>query len=362
MIRLLLVGFCCAVSMLLGAVTRYSTAANGFAALSLADVAVIDGERLVIDNKTAALIVVMDSAAVSTKRYRYTVRFANSHNRAGRSYEYVRADGSRAKRGRTACGVAFNITRGDTTFVMMSCYNTAPGDDITDSRLADIVVSRHTSQGQAELARWTVDDKVDLYDGLTGLAVDVDGDNVSVLVGRHTLNLLGTVTVPRAADVVRLAVAAGSAGLMSVERVMLRSDDDRTVVPMTRWTLASLQSHFAASLDAYEGFYDYLDRDLDEGRVRLGGRYRVALVATDDGYDIVYVSGAQVNQSLWHTGMLKGRLVGTQFANHYNLMWIDAEQLLIDTDVTASLSDGVFLSLNFPTLGGTMRFAKEVNR
>ncbi len=342
------------------ALTRYSMASNNFAGLGSQPFTVVVDNRLVIDNQGADDIVCLDSVGIVSTGYRYVVRFANTHNHIGHRYGYVDSTGKKKHRDTTSCGLAFNISDGDTTTVMMSCYDTAPGDDVNDRRLADIVVTRHVEGSSTVLARWTIDDRVDLYDGLTGLAVDVKGDNVVVLVGRHTLSAVGTVDVSRAVSVVSVGLVAGSAALMSIERTMLTVTEAEHIIDDLDWTVETLGAHFEMSTDINEGFYTYLDRDLDESKARLGGRYRVALVASDSGYDIVYVDGAQVNASQWSVGMLKGRLRRTQFAGYYSLLWIDAEHQAIDTDVTAMLTDAMFLTLKFPTLAGEVRFSKDL--
>lgn len=106
------------------------------------------------------------------------------------------------------------------------------------------------------------------------------------------------------------------------------------------------------------GIWEYLDRDTENVRARSGGRYRLAVVpsVSSSGYDIVYLGGAEVNPSAWRPGMIKGRLIPTPFAGHFDLRWVDSSLTPIREDVHASLdSSNAILTLSFPLLGSTIR-------
>ena len=95
--------------------------------------------------------------------------------------------------------------------------------------------------------------------------------------------------------------------------------------------------------------------------LRLGGRYTLAVVRADDGYDLIYINGAQVKKSQWQTGMLKGHITKTMFTGNYDATWIDATQEPIDKDVQATIENGVILTMSFPVFGSQVRFAKVIN-
>lgn len=107
------------------------------------------------------------------------------------------------------------------------------------------------------------------------------------------------------------------------------------------------------------GIWEYLDRDTDNVRARSGGHYRLAVLpsASSSGYDIVYLGGAEVNPSAWRPGMIKGRLIPTPFAGHFDLMWVDSSFNPISEDIHASLdSSNAILTLSFPLMGSSIRF------
>ena len=92
--------------------------------------------------------------------------------------------------------------------------------------------------------------------------------------------------------------------------------------------------------------------------LRLGGRYTLAVVRADDGYDLIYIDGAQVKKTMWQTGMLKGHMTKTIFSGNYDLTWIDATMEPIEKDAQASIENGVILTLSFPVYKSQVRFAK----
>lgn len=106
------------------------------------------------------------------------------------------------------------------------------------------------------------------------------------------------------------------------------------------------------------GIWEYLDRDTDNVRARSGGRYRVAVVPArgSEGFDIVYLGGAEVNPSAWRPGMIKGRLRPTPFAGHFDLMWVDSSLTPLRDDTHASLdTSNAILTLSFPLLNSSLR-------
>lgn len=108
------------------------------------------------------------------------------------------------------------------------------------------------------------------------------------------------------------------------------------------------------------GRWEFLDRDIRGQRISIGGKYRLAVAGNpDDGYDIVYVSGAEVNRDLWKEGCIKGRLIPTAFQGDYDLVWFDALGRRRDGEQSATLSaDGNLLQLNFPLAKAVVRFRR----
>lgn len=122
------------------------------------------------------------------------------------------------------------------------------------------------------------------------------------------------------------------------------------------------RQHFARPIlsdgsDHVTGQWRYFDRDADAEKVPGVPDYTIAIVANDDAsYTIVYLGD---NTSLWSCGDVKGMLNPTQFQNHYNMLWYDAQGREHSTDVFADyLPDLDLLQLSFPLLGTVVRFAR----
>lgn len=129
-------------------------------------------------------------------------------------------------------------------------------------------------------------------------------------------------------------------------------------------TAASLAADFASSTDGAEGFWSYLDRENDPRYARPGGRYTVALRRNaDSSYDIIYISGAEVNGQRWSEGMIKGHLRPTAFKDHFDLEWIDSTFRIHDRDIHASLDSVTgILTLYFPLLKTKIRLSRNTRQ
>ena len=345
--------------LLAAALTRYSAAYNGFAGTSLGRFCV-DGNGLVeIANEADTTALVPDTALISQRHYRYMARMSNSHNRVGRSYRYYTADGGRHSRSDTWVGIAVNMTDGDTTMVMLGEEDTAPYDDIRGERRGIVKVIRHRGcLGVDTLATWTLMEGLDLRGGFNAIAADVNDSVLTVMVGDRRLRVVGSVCIGSRHRAARVAVAVGSAAMARLERTVLFTGDDVVIERDTGMDATSLERYFAGSLDALEGFYTYLDRDMNERHARLGGKYTVALIRSDDGYIIIYVDGAQICPGEWYMGRVKGYLKRTSFTANFNLTWIDALGAPAPEESFATIEGGSILSLHFPLLNSVIRLHK----
>lgn len=126
----------------------------------------------------------------------------------------------------------------------------------------------------------------------------------------------------------------------------------------------SLMDYLKASDDSKEGVWRYLDRNMNEKYAAMGGRYTIATVANDSGgYNIIYLSGADTNDTLWEPLSVKGTLAPTIFIGNFDMRWMDAEGKEYTDDTNAQYSaDGSILTLSFPALNTQLRFSRLVLR
>ena len=325
--------------------------------------AIVD-DRLVEENATMADAVTTDMMDVISTSYRYQLRLANLTNKLGKTKSIKNPmTGGKTTITSPQWGLVFNYDeQGNYCAVVLSCDNSAPYDDITDERSMRVSLMQYQDGNVTEVASTTVSKGVSLEDDLNTLCADVDERGVRISIGKEELQTVLEASIVRPVGAVQVGYQVGPGSRVAIERAVLTIEREDQVVPSTLWTLEALDEYLANSIDPVEGYWCYLDRDMEERWLRIGGRYTLAVVRADDGYDLIYIDGAQVKKSLWNPGMLKGHMVKTVFSGNYDLTWIDATMEPIGEDAYASIENGVILTFNFPVFKSQVRFAKVIER
>lgn len=320
----------------------------------------IEDDRLVDENATLANAMGFDTMKIHSSSYRYQIRLANTNNKQGKTRSIKNPiTGERTNITRTQWGLVFNRDKdGNFCAVVLSCENSAPFDDITDQRSMQVTLMQRTGREETILAQTSLSKGVSLEDDLNTICVDVDERGVKVSIGKQDLQPVLEADVKRPTGAVQVGYLVGPGASVSIERAVLTIDNEHQVANSTLWTVEALDEYFAQSADPAEGYWKYLDRDMQDDWLRLGGRYTLAVVRTDDGYDLIYIDGAQVKKTMWQTGMLKGHMTKTIFSGNYDLTWIDATMEPIEKDAQAAIENGVILTLSFPVYKSQVRFAK----
>ena len=344
----------------------YNTAGNGFGGLfpypgmrMQGRYKAINGDLLVEENATMATAVTLDTMMIASSSYRYQLRLANLNNKQGKTKSVKDPmSGEKTTLTSTRWGLVFNYDEtGGYCAVVLSCENSTPYDDIIDERSMRVSIVQSDGMEEKELAWTSLTRGVSLEDDLNTLCVDVDEHSVAVSIGKNDLQQVLEAAVKRPVGMVQVGYLVGPGARTAVERAVLTIENERQIAATTTsWSLEALEEHLSA--DPVEGYWKYLDRDMQDEWLRLGGRYTLAVVRADDGYDLIYIDGAQVKKSLWQAGMIKGHISKTQFTGNYDLRWIDATIEPIDKDAYATIENGVILTLNFPVYKSQVRFAK----
>ncbi len=330
------------------ALSQYSLPSNGFKSL-LSTVETVDGvevsasdKEITINNTTGENYLLVDSTLLPPT-LRYSVLIAN----AGK--------GKKAR-----WGVAVDVTPdGDMIAVEMESDNSSRYDDVAGELSTAISLVTYLDGQRNVVESVKLDKGIDMKGGYNVLTVDVSGHNVRVLVGRKKPEVVMEREVERNAVNSRVALLAGPGTCVKVSRTLLNYEPDNRLIKHSGWDESSLARYLASSEDPMEGMWQYLDRDMEEKIARMGGRYVLATVRNDDGnYDIIYVSGAQVNDKQWRPYLLKGTLKPTIFTGNYDAMWIDTNFNPISDEVQATIDNGVILSIKLPLLKAQLRFSK----
>lgn len=325
----------------------------------------IDRDYLVEENATSARAITLDTMLINSSAYRYQLRLANLNNKQGKTTSISNPmTGKKTRIANTEWGLVFNRdSHGNYCAVVLSCDNSAPWDDITDQRSMQVTLIRHHAldNTSTQLAQASLSQGVSLEDDLNTVCVDIDERGVRVSMGKDELQQVLEAAVERPAGAVRAGYLVGPGARVAIERAVLTIDNEQHVATVTPWTIQALDEYFAASDDPVEGYWKYLDRDMEDNWLRLGGRYTLAVVRSGDGYDIIYIDGAQVKKSQWQPGMLKGHITKTMFTGNYDLQWIDATMEPIDNEAYATVENGVILTLAFPIYKSQVRFARVID-
>lgn len=234
-------------------------------------------------------------------------------------------------------------------------------DNTFDRDFAVISVRKVTPGGETLLYSERIESPFAISAAENSLAVTLSSSGRVILLFGHPLPEEIASLADRFDPKLPLGISAsGSVTLpLVVTDVSLPAEEGLKEVVYSTDDIEQLLAPAAHPSNSPAGIWEYLDRDTDNVRARSGGRYRLAVVpsSSSSGYDIVYLGGAEVNPSAWRPGMIKGRLIPTPFAGHFDLMWVDSSLNPISEDIHASLdSSNAILTLSFPLLGSTIRF------
>lgn len=348
--------------------SSYSTRYNDFAQLNNHPQAHINGDCLQLENTSNQIVIVSDTTPIDPfTPYKYYLRLANKHNKEGKYYTVKENNGKTVSLSSTKCGIVFNHTSNGYWMVTVECHNSALYNESVDNRFMDVELSKVTNGTSFIIEKTTIEKDINLDDSYNFLGIQVDKKSIKVLAGKDCLNEIITHDFTSAekamntgCDAVHVGYVVGPGALISIERAVLTTSELQSKSPnlYTHWTREALDLHFASSKNPYEGYWTYLDRDMEDTWLKLGGRYTIALVETDSGYDVIYVDGAQVKKSQWTTGMKKAEMTKTIFTDNFNGKWYDATLDPIDQDVYATFESGVILSFKFPVYKSQIRFSK----
>lgn len=243
----------------------------------------------------------------------------------------------------------------DYNYIRYQCANSDYGD-FADKRYAQITIGRVDKSRDIVISTHEIDKNINTSIGYNSILLEMHPQELKVFIGSKKYQY---VTTLKNFDLVDNSYCGIKSNVdIKIQSMVLDCEYDHKTLLSTEWTNDSLKSYFQNNSDAHIGYWTYLDRDNNPQKARCGGRYVLAVVKSDAGYDLIYVSGAETNSSLWTIGMLKGQLKPTIFKEHYDLIWYDSMFEVIETEAYVHFHDNAIMSLQFPLYETTIRFSK----
>lgn len=340
--------------------TFYSTYLNDFEYFSKDSITSINSQNLRVSNIHSDDYIKVDTFPIDGDyTFKYNVRLANLHNEEGKQYTYFDDSGKKKKIGSTEYGVVWNYLDNNNYYaVLLSCSNSNIYDEIHDKRTMNIKVVHVINNNIHILKELNLEKFVDLYQGFNLVRIAYDGETTTIYIGHKNLKIIAQLTDIDYSSSKRFGYIAKKGSCVEIERIVIQTSPILTNALMTSWTQNLIDEHINSSNDPYEGYWSYLDRKLDNKKIRIGGKYKIALIKNGKDYDIIYISGSKVNNQSWKCGMLKGKLIHTIFTDNFNLVWYDSMKKPFDDDEYANFENGNILTLHFPLHDGQIRLYK----
>ncbi len=233
-------------------------------------------------------------------------------------------------------------------------------DPFGDSRTDALSLRVSELPERKELASVVVSQGVDAYRGKNSWRIKQIGKQWNVFVGNreynHILAFESALDMSGTPEIVPQLSGAISVSEFSFDEV------HNDIFDLLEEDVYSFLNEFSGKRNELPGVYSLLDYEFDDTYARPGGSYRLAVVPDGESgcFNIFYLDGAKINNVLWSSGMIKGRLQPTNFANIFNVEWRDAEGEIMRHDIQAEFDPlALSLAIKFPYQSSAMRYRKE---
>lgn len=230
-------------------------------------------------------------------------------------------------------------------------------DPFGDSKIDALSIAVYALPSGEVLSETVVSEGVDPYKGKNAWRVARVGDLWSVFAGnreyKHILTFNSTL-----AKSPEIEILPNGKGDISVSELEV-SHSSSAKATLTEDEILSKLSSLGDRGLKLSGLYSLYDYEQDDSYAVLGGNYRLAVVPADEAgfFDLYYLDGAKANSSLWRSGMKKGRILPTSFANIFDVEWCDAEGVWMLHDVQAEYDPLLHtMTVKFPYQNTSMRF------
>ncbi|MGN0231045.1 MAG: hypothetical protein ACI4A8_02410 [Muribaculaceae bacterium] len=330
---------------------------NGFLSYGQAQNAIIDNGSIVIKNSTGRNMFNIAELKAEAKAWRIDIVIANLNNAEGIKYSYTTADGKHHKKANTTWGVVWNYSDSLNYSILELKANNTSLYDSFDVRSLEATVCQISDGRATEIARKTITKGINLYTGFNRIRLESVDGKMTISIGQKKFTEIAV--VGNSTHNLSLGYFAGPGSKVALQNIVFEYEPLHIKSLTTNWTIDSLNRHFEKAADPIEGYWDYFDRNISGKGVIIGGKYSLAIVKTEAGYDIIYISGATSSAENWTTGMKKGYITPTRFVGNFNLIWYDSNTEAMTDDNYVQFVDGSILEAHFPVEKSMIRFVKR---
>ena len=192
------------------------------------------------------------------------------------------------------------------------------------------------------------------------LCLDINNGILSVLASDKVLKPIYTTKNFELGDTISLAIYAGPDCKLTIKRIELSMHTDMQKLGLTEYTKEQIDEIIKNNPYDYNvGYWDYADRSTDDNKFILGGKYQLAIIPDENqGYKVLYVSGATKYPEYWIPYTIKGVMKLTPIINQYDLDWYSSKKELFNEECFA-LFEGGLLTIQFPLQNSTVRFYRH---
>lgn len=308
-----------------------------------------DTGYIVIPNNSDESIFDVHECDVADRIFHYTVRLKSMPS--GKSSRFL------AEADKGNCGVVWNYLDNKNYYVVALSEIEGYGSDIHDKDGAVVEVAKVSNGEKITLFKEEMNVGINIDGGYNSVCLLYDGQSLSVQIGEKHLKTVFVMNAPQFEKPFKVGTVTEPRSVTQVKRIQFHSKLQPGKANITGYTYQQIDAIVANTRDIKEGYWLYLDRIMDGDKSRLGGKYRIAVIRNGEGYDILYMSGADVFPQIWKPLMLKGRLEDTQFIDNYNAVWYDAKKRKIEDEGYATFTDNI-MTIHLPLNGIEVRFQK----
>ena len=289
---------------------------------------------------------------------------APSKNASSKAIE-IRANSATKNRADVAksYGITWGISVDGSMYqALISSNSGTDNDDIFNTPSVTLTIKRVNAANQSQILKTvSLNKNIDTEQCHNVLAAEIDchTGHVDILAGKNMPVEVASIDISPVEAQLGLGIVA--IGCPTFDLIVSEQIADKTANLKTQWNVTNISQYLSQITEnTIEGYWQYLDRDNDSKYCRLGGKYALAIIANQsDGYDIIYLNGAEISASKWEQGMIKGHLKPTKFHNHYNLIWYDSMFNALSNECSATMESDNIIRLDFPLLNSSIRLSKQ---